>query len=66
MPTVLIQNTFDGMVNHAEDAKMLLDITSPLYNVLNDQLALNIQGVSDELFSQVPESVASNIWMKFV
>ena len=41
MPTVLIQNAFDGMVWYLM-ANMLLDIPFPMNNVIIDQLALTL------------------------
>ena len=40
MPAVLIQAVFDGAVNHCRKYKTLLDISSPMNNIINDQLAL--------------------------
>ena len=40
MPTVPIQNTFDA------DVKMLLDIPSPMKNVISDKVALNLVDIA--------------------
>ena len=45
MAVVLVQNTSDGMVNYAEDSKMLVDIPSLMTNVINYQLLLNLVDV---------------------
>ena len=42
MPAVSIQNAFVGLVNHADDNKMLLNISFPMNYVIIVQLASNL------------------------
>ena len=42
MAAIFLQNTSDGMVNHAEGSKMLLEIPSSMNTVIKDQLVLNL------------------------
>ena len=42
MPAVLIQNAFDGIVTDDGDARILLEIPSPIINVTNHQSTLKL------------------------
>ena len=46
-------NTFDGIVNQAEDVKVLPDILSPMINFINDQLVLNLVDICPDNMLQI-------------
>ena len=51
MAAILIQNTFDGMVSHAESARMLLGSPSSMINIICYQLVLNFVDIKFVLMS---------------
>ena len=53
MIAVLIQNSFNGISRDAKDAKMLLNISSPMHYVINGELALNLFEICLDNTSQI-------------